>query len=408
MNHIYKMNTNNKLYHFLCIILPLLFLGCQKAADNNNEELDPLSLVLKAKQVFSENNSYMEFQEIREKLSDLAKDAQNLSPAVQQEICNQLESFSDEVLSNFQEFLIQAKLTCSSDLLTRIDHFQQSNQDLPDNQEETPIEQIKPAEVDQDLLDDQEDASIEQTKQVNENLPDDLSDLEGQEQIPMEQTQSTQGDCVDQNGHFQIQHFSIPSSSYIDGLNLPYGHLALTFDDGPRSNLTLRLLDILDTKSAKATFFMIGRNIERLSDIALNVADRGHSIGSHSYQHRQLNKMSTTDALESVLKGRDILSDVLLDHDSVKPFFRFPFGALNSNLKDAVLESGLSIFSWNIDTRDWATSNPSKLQQNTWQKIEQANYRGILLFHELEQTIIIMPWLLEKLANIGFCLVLFH
>ena len=382
LNHVCHTNVNNKQCYFshilLLLLYSLIFLGCQKA--NKNEKLEPLPLVLKAKQVFSESDSYLEFQEIQRELSDLAEEAKNLPQDIQQEICDQLTSSSDEVLSNFQDFLMKAELTCSSALLDRIDHFWQLQQDLSD-QEPSVTKQV-PSEP-----------------SVSEQSPP--------KQIPTEQYLQLQNSCVDQNGHFRVRHLSIPTEEYIDGLDLPYGHLALTFDDGPHGYRTLRLLDVLDSRSAKATFFMVGQNVERFPNIALQVASRGHSIGSHSYRHRQLNKIPAEDALESVFRGHEILLDKLSDHVAVKAFFRFPFGALNSNLREAVLGNGLSVFSWSIDTRDWETRNPNRLRQNTWRRIEEADYRGILLFHELEQTILIMPWLLDRLVNAGFCLVLF-
>ena len=353
-NHIYSAIVNNKECYFLHIVFllfySLIIVGCQKTT--NNEEVEPLSIVLEAEQVFSESDSHLEIQEIQQRLSNLAEKVQSLNPTAQQEICDHLTSFSDEILSNFQEFLAKTGLTCSLDLLARIDHFSQFNPNAT------------------------------------------------------AQTRPTQNTCVDHNGHFRMKYLSIRSQSYIDGLDLPYGHLALTFNDGPNSQFTIRLLNILDSRSAKATFFMIGKNVEQLPNIALQVANRGHSIGSHSYNHRRLN--STRNALSDVFRGHNILLSKLSNHTSVKPFFRSPFGALNSNLKNAVLRNGLSIFAWTIDTRDRDISNPNRLLQNTWQQITQNNHRGILLFHESEQTIRIMPGLLESIANSGFCLVLFY
>src|SRR5262245_12998710 len=60
--------------------------------------------------------------------------------------------------------------------------------------------------------------------------------------------------------------------------------IALTFDDGP-SESTSALLEILSEHDARATFFQIGRNVERMPEIARMVAERGHEIGNHSYSH---------------------------------------------------------------------------------------------------------------------------
>ena len=359
--HTYSVNVNNKQCYFLCILLPicsLIFLGCQGSAVHN-ENSEPLSVILNAEQVFSEGNSYLEFQEAREELANLAESMRTLPQATQQEICDQLASFPDETLPNFQEFLARGGLTCSLDLLARIDYFWQFH-----------------------------------------------SSSLGQGQV--ENIGQARNDCVNSNGHFRMKYLSVRPGSDIDGSELPYGHLALTFDDGPQSFITSRLLDILDSRSVKATFFMIGKSVEELPSTAWQVANRGHSIGSHSYQHGRLSRMSTRNALNEVLKGHNTLLRRFSHHNAVKPFFRFPFGALNTSIKNAVLRNGLSIFSWNIDTRDWATSHPNQLAQYTWRQIQQAGYRGTLLFHELEQTVRIMPWLLETLANAGFCLVVFY
>ena len=116
---------------------------------------------------------------------------------------------------------------------------------------------------------------------------------------------------------------------------------------------------------------MIGRNVEQSPSIAWQVASRGHSIGSHSYQHRKLDRMSTRNALKEVFKGHNTLLRRFSNHDGIKPFFRFPFGALNTDLKKAVLRDGLSIFSWTVDTRDWAINNPNQLARYTWQQISK-------------------------------------
>ena len=358
LNHTYTVDVNNKQCYFLYtisfLIYSFIFLGCQDAG--YNEQTEPLFVLSKAERTFSENNSYLEFQEMRKELSNLAENMGYLPETTEQTICDRLTSFSNEILSNFQEFLGKSDLTCSLDLLARIDHFWQFNKDA-----------------------------------LNQG-----------------QRLSAQNNCVDQNGHFRMKSVSVRPGSYIDGRNLPYGHLALTFDDGPQGHLTSRLLDILDARSAKATFFMIGRSVERLPSVAWQVGSRGHSIGSHSYQHKRLSRMSTRNALNDVFRGHNTLMQKLSNSRAIKPFFRFPFGDSNSNLKNTVLRNGLSVFSWSIDARDWAETNPNRLAENTWRQIRQANYRGILLSHELEQTIRIMPWLLTTLANAGFCLVLLH
>jgi peptidoglycan/xylan/chitin deacetylase (PgdA/CDA1 family) len=61
--------------------------------------------------------------------------------------------------------------------------------------------------------------------------------------------------------------------------------VAFTFDDGPNPDLTPRLLDLLDSHAARATFFLIGRNVERYPRLAAEIAARGHEIGNHTQNH---------------------------------------------------------------------------------------------------------------------------
>src|SRR5262245_37177375 len=68
--------------------------------------------------------------------------------------------------------------------------------------------------------------------------------------------------------------------------------VALTFDDGPSPWLTPKILDVLEQHHVKATFFMMGRNVERFPQIARDVLARGHEIGNHSYSHPRLIFMS--------------------------------------------------------------------------------------------------------------------
>ena len=67
--------------------------------------------------------------------------------------------------------------------------------------------------------------------------------------------------------------------------------IALTFDDGPHPSYTYRILDILDRYGVKATFFMIGSNVEYYPEVAKEVLRRGHEIGNHTYSHHRLTKM---------------------------------------------------------------------------------------------------------------------
>ena len=86
--------------------------------------------------------------------------------------------------------------------------------------------------------------------------------------------------------------------------------VALTFDDGPDPFHTPKVLDVLDRYQVKATFFMMGRNVERYPDLARAVLRRGHEIGNHSYSHSRLILMSPQRVRDEIERTDRLLRDI--------------------------------------------------------------------------------------------------
>ena len=86
--------------------------------------------------------------------------------------------------------------------------------------------------------------------------------------------------------------------------------VALTFDDGPHPDHTPRVLEVLDQQQVKATFFMMGRNVERFPAVARQVLRRGHEIGNHSYAHYKLVLMSPRRVRSEIERTDELLRDV--------------------------------------------------------------------------------------------------
>jgi peptidoglycan/xylan/chitin deacetylase (PgdA/CDA1 family) len=86
--------------------------------------------------------------------------------------------------------------------------------------------------------------------------------------------------------------------------------VALTFDDGPDPFHTPRVLDVLDQHHVKATFFMMGRQVERYPKVAREVLRRGHEIGNHSYSHPKLILMSPRRVRDEIERTDKLLRDI--------------------------------------------------------------------------------------------------
>jgi peptidoglycan/xylan/chitin deacetylase (PgdA/CDA1 family) len=127
--------------------------------------------------------------------------------------------------------------------------------------------------------------------------------------------------------------------------------VVLTFDDGPGSRLTPAILNILERYNVKATFFLLGKNIEGREVIVQQILSKGHEIGSHGYEHLHYWKVSPFRALADIKKGRKILAMMSGTNGNKYPF-RPPHGKLNLVCLLYLLIHDIPIIYWTLDTRD--------------------------------------------------------
>jgi peptidoglycan/xylan/chitin deacetylase (PgdA/CDA1 family) len=139
--------------------------------------------------------------------------------------------------------------------------------------------------------------------------------------------------------------------------------LALTFDDGP-GPATAKLLDVLRAKGARATFFLLGQNIERARDVVVRLTRDGHVLGNHSWSHPKADGISETSFVEEIRR-----TDALLDEirraagfaGERGPFpVRLPYGpGLADPRLRALASIGRTHVHWTGDFQDWVQPPPS-------------------------------------------------
>jgi peptidoglycan/xylan/chitin deacetylase (PgdA/CDA1 family) len=130
--------------------------------------------------------------------------------------------------------------------------------------------------------------------------------------------------------------------------------LALTYDDGPNDPHTLRLLEVLARHGAKATFFMLGRQVHERPQIARAVAAAGHEIGNHTYTHPNLIFCSRAQIEAQIATCRRVLTDTIGEHSNL---FRPPFGGRRPEVLSIAKRLGLLPVMWRITmavTCGWA------------------------------------------------------
>ena len=152
--------------------------------------------------------------------------------------------------------------------------------------------------------------------------------------------------------------------------------IALTFDDGPHPIYTPVILDILKEYEIRATFFMVGENVEHYRDVAERVLSEGHEVGNHTYSHPHLLNMTYGTLLDEVLGCEDVLFTL----SEYKPhLFRPPEGLVGKDVISIADKLEYSVILWNVDTRDWANTPSDKIVENV---IKNTDSGDIILMHD--------------------------
>lgn len=176
--------------------------------------------------------------------------------------------------------------------------------------------------------------------------------------------------------------------------------VVLTFDDGPWPEHTRAVLAALAHHCTKAIFFPIGKHALWHPEILKDVAAAGHTIGSHTWSHANLEKMKGEKATEEIEKGLSAVSLALGAPGA--PFFRFPF---LKDPKDQLAYLGtrnLAIFSHDLDSFDFKMRKPEDVVKSVMAKLEKKG-KGIILMHDFQQaTAKALPELLEQLKAKGY------
>ena len=127
--------------------------------------------------------------------------------------------------------------------------------------------------------------------------------------------------------------------------------VAITFDDGPNPEYTVELLEGLQKRGVKATFFVLGAEVEKYPDIVKKIDDGGHLIGVHSYEHVNFGQIGDEAAIEQIEKTQEAIHNVTGKYAG---YIRPPYGCWKKSLD---VEVPLIEVLWDIDPLDWATKD---------------------------------------------------
>ncbi|MGC1373007.1 MAG: polysaccharide deacetylase family protein, partial [Candidatus Sulfotelmatobacter sp.] len=185
----------------------------------------------------------------------------------------------------------------------------------------------------------------------------------------------------------------------------PSRQLALTYDDGPNDPHTQRLLELLAKHNIRATFFLIGRHVKRLPQIAREISQAGHVIGNHTFTHPSLIFKSKTEIKRELTDCRAAINDAIGAHSNL---FRPPFGSRRPAVLRVARALGFEPIMWNVTAYDWKLLSGAQIERNITSKLRGGD---VILLHDgghqrtgidRSQTVIATDHLLTQFKNESF------
>lgn len=180
----------------------------------------------------------------------------------------------------------------------------------------------------------------------------------------------------------------------------------LTFDDGP-SATTRQLLDILDKYEVKATFFMLGPNMNKYPSAVKQIEAAGHGLGLHGMTHRKEKFYASPAAALAEMSGDNAVLKKIAGSSTT--LIRPPYGSkpyFTKSFRDKVLSRGYHLWDWNVDSNDWKYKEDSSAIYNTVMeqvhKLQKTRINPVILMHDQKTTLKVLPDLLNSLKKEGY------
>jgi len=170
----------------------------------------------------------------------------------------------------------------------------------------------------------------------------------------------------------------------------------LTFDDGPTPEITNWTLDVLNQHNAKASFFCIGKNIEKHPEIFHKTLNNGHAIGNHTQNHIKGWKTKTKDYLDNISEAKNVI-DMHVKNFGMTTLFRPPYGQITPKQGKQLISLGYKIIMWDVLSFDWETSvNKETCLNNV---LTKASAGSIIVFHDSVKASKNMQYALPKVLE---------
>jgi polysaccharide deacetylase family sporulation protein PdaB len=180
--------------------------------------------------------------------------------------------------------------------------------------------------------------------------------------------------------------------------------IALTFDDGPNEPYTAEILKILKENQVRATFFLVGKNVEADPQTARDILAAGHAIGNHSYDHRNLVTRTNAQVRQEILKTEKAIRDATGEKTTL---FRPPYGEKDSLTVRQTHALGYVMIEWSVSAEDWRRPGLEHIVSNVVKSVRNGS---IILMHDGDkirrgdrsQTVAALPLIIAELRGAGY------
>ena len=176
--------------------------------------------------------------------------------------------------------------------------------------------------------------------------------------------------------------------------------IALTFDDGPDPRFTPKILSLLEKYDAKATFFVVGTNLESNPDLARKIIENGNEIANHTYSHPYLEKLSAERTDFQIRACEDVINQIT---GKSSLYFRPPRGRSNTKMIETAKAHGMETILWSICIEKHTCKTPTQMAN----RIVDSAFPGmIILAHDgrlnRQRTVDSLPIILKELKQKGY------
>ncbi len=152
--------------------------------------------------------------------------------------------------------------------------------------------------------------------------------------------------------------------------------VALTFDDGPYPPYTQQVLNVLKENGVPATFFVVGKNVERYPELVKRIVEEGHQLGNHTYSHPDLLKLDRGQIAAEVDKTQRLLFEIT---GRVPDIMRPPHGFRDAVVMEVMAERNLKVVEWSVMCRDWVNPGVETITRRVVSKVKSGS---IILLHD--------------------------